>query len=247
MNTPVLFKVVLVAIALIIILLYRILSQRQAKTAVTPSSINKQTFIETPILLKASTIGIIIIVGLSLISTIVAYPFMQDTIAMMRDPTFFETPTTEPIEKMFISLLPIIVLLSCFTLVLPGLIVGGLYARWHNQEKPTAPSAIKGAAATSAIAYSIGHTLVDFVGMFFIIPMQLQWMGIMLESAGTLPQASLIGTIGRSLILYAAISLVCNAIFQAVLGAGFGALGGLIGNSFSKNKPYDYAGGDVIG
>ena len=210
---------------------------------------------KTHLLLKASMIGIVIIVVLSLISTAASYPILQDMMTMFSDPAFLETPPTRPMPgtspsgmplgfERFFSLIPILGLVGCLSLLIPGIVAGFFYARWHNQEKPLTLGAVKGAGAAGAIAQAIGYTISGFVGMAVMLPMQLQMMETMLDATGAPPAAM---PLGGSMILFGAISLVCNAIFQALLGAGFGAIGGLIGDSMSKNKPYDYAGGDVLG
>ena len=81
--------------------------------------------------------------------------------------------------------------------------------------------------------------------MVIMIPLQMQMMETMFETVGTPPTPFPFSA--GSMMILGAVGLVCSAIFQALLGAAFGAIGGLIGDSFSKSKPYDYAGGDVIG
>ncbi|MCB8944203.1 MAG: hypothetical protein H6658_10655 [Ardenticatenaceae bacterium] len=203
---------------------------------------------KTPILLKAAMIGIALIIALSFISTAVSYPILQDMMGMMSDPAFFD-PTTTPsglppgFEGLF-NFMPIITILGCLMQIIPGMIAGGLYARWHNQDKPVVPGAVKGGAAAGAIAHAIGYTISGFVGLAIMLPLQLQMMETVFDAAGAPPAAF---PFGGSMILFGAIGLVCGAIFQALFGAGFGAIGGLIGDSFAKGKAHDYAGGDVIG
>jgi hypothetical protein len=202
-----------------------------------------------PILLKAAMIGIALIVVLSLISTVATYPLIQDMMAMMSDPAFFDPATTPPSGmppgfERFFSLMPLIGLLGCLAQLIPGMVAGGLYARWHNQDRPVVLGAVKGAAVAGALTHSIGSTIAGIVGLAIILPWQLQMMETMFEATGA-PPASF--PLGGSMILFGALGLVCGAFFQALLGAGIGAIGGLIGDSFSKSKPYDYAGGDVIG
>ena len=204
---------------------------------------------KTPILLKSALIGILIIIVLSAISMGVTFPMMQEMFAIFSDPAFFDPGTAPPSGippgfEQFVSLWPLLGLLSCLTMFLPGMIAGGLYARWHNQEKPIIPGAIKGAAATGALAYVIGSTIAGFVSLAFILPLQMQMMETAFATAGAPPTPF---PLGGSMVLFGAIGLVCGAIFQAIFGAGFGALGGLIGDSITKDKSHDYAGGDVIG
>ena len=203
---------------------------------------------KTQQLLKASAIGIGIMVAFYLIILSFSYGLIQEMITLFSDPAFFESTATAPVMppefERFVTLGPLLGLIGCFAWLIPGLVSGLLYARWHNQTLPIESGAVKGGAAAGAITNALGYFIVGLISTAVILPLQMQMMETVMNNAGAgVPPFPF----GGFMAVMTVISLFCSLLFNGVLGAGIGALGGLIGDSTSKGKSVDYAGGDVIG
>jgi hypothetical protein len=204
---------------------------------------------KTPILIKSSLIGTIILVVLMGIAMAFMYPFAQEMVTLFSNPDFLDPGTASPSGlppqmARLLSFYPIFALLGCLAQLGPAFVAGWLYARWHNQEVPIVLGAVKGGAASGALAQVIGSLIAGILGMIVMIPLQQQMMTAIMSATNAPPPPV---PFGGTMILAASFGLICSAFVSALFGAALGALGGLIGDSLSKGKPYDYAGGDVIG
>lgn len=209
-------------------------------------SLNKEKMIKTPLLLKAALIGIVLMVVLSAISLVVYYPTMNSMFSAFEDPAMFDPNATTsdlpPGFERMTALVPLIALLSCLGQLIPGMTAGGLYARWYNQEEPLTPGAVKGGAAAGALTHAVGTLVTGVISLAVVLPMQMRMMDTISSNAGApLPQ------FGGMVAIFGIFGLICGMLFAAVIGAGTGALGGLIGDSLTKGKSPGYTGGDVIG
>jgi hypothetical protein len=211
--------------------------------------VQRNMAMKTPILLKSALIGTIILVVLMGIALAFMYPVMQEMFTLFNNPEFFEPGTTSPSgpppEFMrMMALYPIFGLLGCLAQLIPAFIAGWLYARWHNQEVPVVPGAVKGGAASGALAQVIGSLIAGILGMIIVLPLQLQMMETIMSATNAPPPPV---PFGGTMVIAGAFGLICSSIFSALIGAALGALGGVIGDSLSRGQPHDYAGGDVIG
>ena len=204
---------------------------------------------KTSILLKSALIGTVILVVLMGITLAFTYPLVQEMVNLFSSPEFLDPsiadPSGPPPEFMrMIALYPVFGLLGCLAQLIPAFIAGWLYARGHNQEVPIVPGAVKGGAASGALAQVIGSLIAGILGMIIIVPLQLQMMETIMSATNAPPPPA---PFGGTMVIAGVFGLICSSISSALIGAALGALGGVIGDSLSRGKPHDYAGGDVLG
>jgi hypothetical protein len=198
------------------------------------------------LVLKASFVGIVLLVLFHLISLAMGFWAMQTLFTVLLDlnSPFVERPLPSGdsilLPNFGFSLLDMAVrmglsmLLSCLTWVVPGLMAGGFYAVWHNRQPVVKPGAIRGGLFSGVVASGVGGFVSGIVGLVIMIPMQQQFIQGISRSFGE-SSPPVIFPAG-AILASGFISLLVNLVYWVVIGAATGALGGLAGDLLFRPK-----------
>ncbi len=194
--------------------------------------------------LKASAIGIVIMTVINGILLAIIFNPLRNLLDQFGNPEFLSSSTPPPEIEQMLKFMPVLGLMGCLTWLVPSITAGGLYAWWHNSEKPYSIGAVKGGAFAGGLTNAIGYLVVGIVNLVVILPSVLGMMNSFTAVSGATPPPA---GFGGSIIISSLFGAGCGILFWGLFGMATGAFGGWVGDSFTKDEEDTFAGGDVIG